>query len=189
MLGVGEDERLVLAAGRHFHFKGLDVLVAAMPFVRSVYPEVRLVIAGRQGPATTELKERMVEGAVEDVVDLIGYRDDVPDLITAADVFVLPSRAEGSPGVLLEAMALEAPVVAADIPSVREVAGSGDPTMVLSPPEAPEQLATAIAGVLTDQDAARDLAVRARQRFLDHYTIEVIADRMMAMYRSCLESG
>ncbi len=185
-LGVADDEALVLAAGRHFHFKGLDVLVAAMPKVRSIIPTARLVVAGREGPATPELRELIAAGGVENAVDLIGYRTDIPDLMTAADVFVLPSRAEGSPGALIEAMALEVPVVAADIPSVREIAGDAAPTMLLTPPDAPEPLAAAVADVLGDEQAARQLAASAYKRFLDAYTIDVVADRTAELYRSVL---
>lgn len=187
MLGVGHEEPLVLAAGRHFHFKGLDVVAAAMPFVRAAYPKARLVIAGREGPSTAELRQRIVEGGVEDAVDLIGYRSDVPDLMTAADVFVLPSRAEGSPGVLLEAMALEVPVVATDISAVREIAGP-TPTMILTPPDHPEPMANAIVGVLGDPGAASELAASARRRFFDTYTVERVAERTIALYEDAVGS-
>ncbi len=183
-LGVADDVPVVFAAGRHFHLKGLDLLVSAMPNVRSVFPKARLVIAGREGPATAEIHDRIVEGDLGGSVDMIGYRPDVPDLMTAADAFVLPSRAEGSPGVLLEAMALEVPIVASDIPSVREVAGTLQPTMLLSPLGAPERLAAAIADLLGDRDAAAALATAARRRFLDNYTIDGIAERTMQLYGS-----
>lgn len=185
-LGVAEGQPLLFAAGRHFHFKGLDVVAAAMQNVCAVHPEARLLIAGREGPATAELRSVIANVGNPDVVELIGYRRDVPDLMAAADVFVLPSRAEGSPGVLLEAMALEAPVVASDIPSVQEIAGSGEPTMMLAPPDAPERLAAAIIDLLGDEHAARSLAAAARRRFLAEYTIDSVADRMVDLYRACL---
>ncbi len=185
-LGIADGRPLLFAAGRHFHFKGLDVAAAAMRNVCAVHPEARLLIAGRYGPATAELRSIIASVGKPGVIELIGYRRDVPDLMAAADVFVLPSRAEGSPGVLLEAMALEAPVVASDIPSVREIAGSSETTMVLTPPDAPERLAAAIIDVLGDDQAARSLAAAARRRFLTEYTIDSVADRMVDLYRSCL---
>lgn len=177
---------LVLAAARHFHLKGLDLLVDAFARVAREVPEARLVIAGRPGPATEDLRRRMERGGIADRVILAGYRDDVPELMCAADVFVLPSRAEGSPGVLIEAMALEAPTVATDIPSVREVAGDDPATALLCPLESVEAMAEAISTLLTDQDQAAALAQAGRRRFLERFAMDATADATVEFYRRSL---
>nr|MDJ0953260.1 glycosyltransferase [Acidimicrobiia bacterium] len=122
-LGLTEDEPMVLAAARHFHSKGLDVLACAFPAVVDRFPSARLIIAGRNGPATPDIERIVQDGGVAEATEFLGYRNDVPDLMCAADVFALPSRVEGSPGALIEAMALCVPAVASDIPSVRELVG------------------------------------------------------------------
>jgi len=182
-LGVDDGVPVVLAAARHYHTKGLDVVVAAWAAVLAAYPDARLVIAGRDGPATPELRILIATSGVEDAVLLAGYRSDVSDLMCAADVFVLPSRTEGSPGVLLEAMALEVPVVASDIPSVREIAGS-EPLALLVPVDDHAAMAAAIVRLLGDDQLAKTLARTGRERFIEHYTMGAVADATVALYRS-----
>lgn len=181
-LGVADDVPLVLAAGRHFHMKGLDVLAEGFGTVVRDVPEAILVVAGREGPATDAIGAAARRGGATESIRFVGYRDDVPDLMAAADVFALPSRTEGSPGVLIEAMALEAPVVATDIPSVTEVAGDGPATMELVPVEDPEAMGAAIVELLSDEVRARGLAAAARDRFLAEFTLDVTADRMVGFY-------
>ncbi len=186
-LGIADGSPLIVAAARHYHLKGLDVLVRAFPGVVASFPEATLLIAGREGPATPELRRLITAGGVEQSVVLAGYRSDVPDLMCAADVVVLPSRAEGSPGVLLEAMALEAPTVASDIPSVRELSADGA-TAALCAVESADDMARAINGLLDDPGAVQRLAAAAQERFVACYTMSAIARETIMLYRSCLPS-
>ena len=107
----------------------------------------------------------------------------MPELLCAADVFALPSRWEGLPGGVLEAMALEVPIVATDIAPVREVVGlTGCARLV--PPDDAEALAAALASVLRDpRAAAAEACVAAgRDRFLEHFTTERVAAEMLRFY-------
>lgn len=176
---------MILAAGRQYFMKGLDTLLSAMPSIVASTPTAVAVIAGRPGPATPDLENIVRKHGLGSRVRFLGYRADVPDLMTAADVFVLPSRAEGSPGALIEAMALEAPTVASDIPSVSELLGE-DECAVLVPAESASALAEAIAHLLHDDERARNLAELGRARFLRRYTLEKVADRMMEFYKRSL---
>ena len=114
---------LVLAAARQEHQKGLDVLVESVPNLAATHPDLVVAIAGREGNESARLRATVERLAVADHVRFLGARDDVLDLLAAADVFVLPSRREGFGSVLVEALALEAPIVASDIGPVREVLG------------------------------------------------------------------
>jgi glycosyltransferase involved in cell wall biosynthesis len=180
-LQVSDEEVLLLAAGRHYHYKGLDRIVAAMPAIVEAIPSARLFIAGRDGPSTVALRRLADEHRLASRVELLGHRTDLADLMCAADVFVLPSRAEGSPGVLLESMALETPVVAADIPSVREVASHGEVVLVDE-----EAWDGAIAGVVEDPVATSRRVEAARRRFEQLYTSDAVADATVAFYESVL---
>ena len=183
-LRVG-DSPLVVAAARHEPQKGLDVLLEAFPAVRAGVPDVRLVIAGREGNTTARLRALVDVHGLRDSVDLVGARDDVPDLLAAADAFVMPSRWEGLGSVLLEAMALEAPIVASDLPAVREVVD--DRTAALVPAGDPGALAAAIIATLTGHDASVR-ALGARTRFLRNFTIRTVAAQMRAFYARALAS-
>jgi glycosyltransferase involved in cell wall biosynthesis len=183
-LGLSEDP-LILAIARHERQKGLDVLLQALPLVLRERPESKLAVAGRDGLASPELRAATTRLGLGDSVRFLGSRDDVPELLCAADAFVFPSRWEGLPGAVLEAMALEAPIVSTDLPPIREAAP--DPVCAwLVPPDRPDALAAAILAVLSDPTEAAERARRARSRFLERFTIERVADQMVSFYERAL---
>jgi glycosyltransferase involved in cell wall biosynthesis len=182
-LGVEPSAPLLLAAARHEHQKGLDVLLAAFPAVAEAAPGARLAVAGRDGNQTPRLRAAAERSGLGGAVRFLGARGDVAELLCAADVFVVPSRWEGFGGVLLEAMALEAPIVASDLPAVREVVGAD---ALLVPPDRPDALAAAVTAALADPDGAARRAARARERFLATFTIDRVADGMAGFYRRAL---
>lgn len=186
-LHIRSDQPLVLAAARQEHQKGLDVLLDAMPPVLSRLPDALLLVAGRNGNQTEMLRTAVARLGLGASVRFLGERDDVPDLLVAADVFVLPSRWEGFAGVLLEAMALETPIVATAIPGAREVLGYEHGP--LAPPEDPEHLAEAITYTLTDRGAAAAAAARSRRRFAEHFALDSVADQMVSFYSRALAAS
>jgi glycosyltransferase involved in cell wall biosynthesis len=179
-LGLGPDDVMLLAVGRQEYQKGIDVAIAALPAVLGAHPTAKLFVAGREGNATGMLRTTVEAEHLGNCVQFLGYRADVPDLLCAADVFVFPSRWEGSPGSVIEAMALEAPIVASDIPAVREVVGATD-SALLARTDDPKALAVAINIALDDPDPSRRVNV-ARQRFLTTFTADRVAHRMLALY-------
>ena len=184
-LGVGAGTQLVVAVARQERAKGLDRLLEAHVVVRTHHPGAVLVVAGREGNQSAELGAQADRLGLGDSVRFLGVRDDVPDLLCAADVFVLPSRWEGLGGVLLEAMAVEAPIVASDLPAVREIVEDGV-TGVLVDAADPRRLAQAVTGVLDDRPGAAARAAAARSVFLERYTVDRVAEAMVAFYRRAL---
>lgn len=184
-IGAAPGETIVLAAARQEFQKGLDVLLQAIPLVLEQVPATRLVIAGRDGNQTPELQTLVRRLDLDDAVRFLGVRDDVPDLLCAADAFVVPSRWEGLGSVLLEAMALEAPIVASDLPAIREIVTDGISAR-LAPPERPEALAGAVVETLRDRAGSRERARAAHRKFLSDYTIDQVADRTFAFYERAL---
>ncbi|MGZ4681276.1 MAG: glycosyltransferase [Acidimicrobiales bacterium] len=183
-LGVDDDTRLVVAAARHEYQKGLDVLVRAWPAIRRAEPGARLLIGGRRGNQTDLLERLVAEQGPEAGIELIGPRDDVPDLLCAADAFVVPSRWEGLGSILVEAMALGAPVVASAVGPVPDLAG---PWARLVPPDDPTALADAVVATLRQAPAEADRrALVASQQFEQGFTLEVVADAMVAFYDRAL---
>ena len=178
-LGMG-DEPIVLALGRHEPQKGFDILIAAVPALRAAIPDVRVIVAGREGTHTDELKRLIRTHRVDDVVTLLGHRGDVAELLAAADVLAFPSRREGLPGTLIEALALECPVVATDLPNVREV--MGDCAAALVAVDDARGLADTLIRALREPERLRVLAAHGRTRFLEMFTIEQSAAGMLAFY-------
>lgn len=185
-LGVGPGEPLVLAAARQEFQKGLDVLIEAFQAVRTEIPGARLVVAGRAGGLTDRLTRMIERFRLDDAVRLLGARTDVLELMCAADVFAFPSRWEGLGVALLEAMALEAPIVASDLPPVREVIGDEEERAILVSPERPDALAAALLHTLSDPRAAEARASAARARFLEAFTLDRVADATVAFYERAL---
>jgi glycosyltransferase involved in cell wall biosynthesis len=183
-LGIAPDDEMILALGRHEYQKGFDVLVRAFAELHGIKPHARLVIAGRQGNASADL--RSAASGTDDEIRLLGVWSDVGDLLSAADVFVAPSRWEGSPGSVLEAMALETPIVATDIPAMREALGNEE-TAVLIPSDDPRSLAKAVLAALDDPSASARRVERARARFLERFTIDTVADAMISFYERAVD--
>lgn len=122
-LGVSDDERLLLNVGRIDPQKGQDLLLHAFRDLANGERPIRLAVVGTVGRSSADVEARRYEdqlrwiafGArMEDRVDFLGWRDDVPRLLAAADLYVHPSRWEGWPVAVVEAMTAGLPVVASD---------------------------------------------------------------------------
>ena len=183
-LGVEPATPVVLAVGRHERQKGFDVLVDAWSKVRADMPDAVLLVAGRDGPATPTLAAAVARFGGEHL-RLLGTRGDVADLLAAADALALPSRWEGLPGVLIEALALEVPVVATAIDPVREVLGP-DVAHALVAPESSAELAVALVAVLRGRALGQKAVAAGRARFEAAFTIERAAAGMAAFYQRAL---
>ncbi|MGH9022869.1 MAG: glycosyltransferase family 4 protein [Acidimicrobiia bacterium] len=184
-LGIEPGQAMLLAAARQDYQKGLQFLVEAMPRVLAGGNDAVLLVAGRPGSATPELQAAVERLGLHGNVRFLGLRDDVADLLCAADVFVLPSLWEGMGGVLLEAMALETPIVASDLPTLRDAVPGNDYAR-FAPCAQPAPLADAILATLAEPAAAAERAARGRQRFLQEFTVARVADQMVSFYERAL---
>src|SRR5947199_7119830 len=119
--GVPPDAALVIHVGRFSPQKNHAGLVAIARALLKRRPETVLLLVG-EGSLQEEIRYRMERAGLTPRVRFAGPRDDVPRLLAAADVMVLPSLWEGLPGVVLEALAAGVPVVASPLPGVREIA-------------------------------------------------------------------
>ena len=136
----------LVAAGRICRQKGFDVAIDAMPAVLQRFSGAQLVILG-EGPLEGELKEQARNLGLQEKVIFLGFQANPWLYLKHADAFILPSRYEGLPNVLLEALALGTPVVVSDCPGgIREIKESVG-RMAVVPPENPRALGEAIIGV------------------------------------------
>ncbi len=177
-LGMEESE-IVLTVGRHEYQKGQVFLIEAFARLAAKRPGAILVIAGRDGNATADLRSRAQELGVSDRVAFLGHRGDVADLMAAADVFVFPSLWEGLGGVLIEALALELPIITSDLPATREVIGEDGTSGIVVPPGDADALALELERVLADPDHAAALSSGTRKRFEGHFLLEDRSSEMM----------
>jgi glycosyltransferase involved in cell wall biosynthesis len=157
--GADPGRPVVLAVGRLAAQKGFGTLLEAAVRWRDIEPEPLLVIAG-EGPLEAELKSHAARLRLD--ARFPGQRDDVPVLLAAAAVFVLPSRWEGQPLILQEALAAGVPVVATRVGGTPQV--TGEDAALLVPPGDAARLADAVRAVLTDPDLAARLRKAAADR-------------------------
>ncbi len=141
-----------------------------------------MLLAGRTGSLTPAIERRLAALPHRERIHRLGHRDDVPVLLTAADLFVFPSRFEGLPGAVLEAQAMGLPIVASDIPSVAEVVPSADHGLLV-PPDDPAALAAAVEQILDEPDRAAAMGACNRQAFLELHTLERSVESMADLYR------
>jgi glycosyltransferase involved in cell wall biosynthesis len=172
----GRPDYVVLTLARLHPQKGHSYLLAAAAQV----PDATFVLAG-DGPLRAELEAQAHKLGVADRCVFLGDRPDVPDLLAAADVLVLPSLFEGLPVSVLEAMAAERPVVATRIGGTDE-AVAHELNGLLVPPRDPTALASAIRRLQTDPALARRLAAAGRERVEREFSTEVTAGLVMRIY-------
>ena len=171
---------IVGSVGRIDRQKGHDLLVRALPQL----PDVTAVVVG-DGPEREELVALAGSLGVADRLVITGWKDDARDSLTTFDVFALPSRFEGFPLALLEAMLAGLPVVAADVGSVSEAVVDRR-TGILIDAEDVDALANAVRELLEDEALRKTLGANARSHVLANFTLEETANAFRALYEQVL---
>jgi glycosyltransferase involved in cell wall biosynthesis len=178
--GLERDAPLILFAGRLAPQKGVEDLVAALDLLQHVRPDLRALIVG-DGALRGPLEDAAHAVRIDGMVRFTGHRDDVPRLLAAADLVVLPSLYEGLPNIVLEAMRFSKPVVATAAPGTTEVVDP-DRTGLLVPVHNPQALAQAIRTVLQDPALARRLGAAGRARVEAEFRAETMVARFAELY-------
>ena len=179
-LGIGSDELVILNAARREYQKGQRYLLEA--FAELEMPNTRLLIAGREGNASDDLRDLHERLGLGERVLFLGHREDIPDLIVACDVFCLPSLWEGLGGVLLEALGLGAPIVCSRLPPAEEVLDEGTDSVLVEPANS-AALRDALRSLLANPEARARLSKGGRARFERQFDQAIIASRMLEMFR------
>jgi glycosyltransferase involved in cell wall biosynthesis len=183
-LGLEPHHIAIGAVGRLEPQKRFDLLLEAFAVLHIERPELRLIIAGDGSLAASLDHQRQALGLADSVI-LTGHVTDVIPLHHAFDLFVQSSDYEGTSNAVLEAMALEAPIVATAIAAVSEAVVDGEHALLV-PPDNPEALAAAVVTALRSPQACRERALAALARFHDHFTITQAADGMLRFYEAAL---
>lgn len=186
-LGVPAGAALVVCAARLQPEKDVATLVSAMRRVVDALPSSRCVIAGR-GAEQAALRRHIDALGLGGQVRLLGFRSDVPDLIAAGDLFVLPAKAEPFGLVLLEAMGLGRPVIATRAGGPLDIVVPGE-TGELVPPGDPASMADAVLGLLRSEERRRAMGGAGRRRFEARYTAERMSAAVAGVYRSVLKGA
>ncbi len=175
---------VVGAVGRLQPVKGIHYLLEAFARLASDHPEAILLLVG-DGPQRAQLERLARHVGGSERVCFLGSRSDVPRLLQAMDIFVLPSIWEGMPNAALEAMAAGLPTVATAVGGTPEVVVDGV-TGLLAPPCNPDALAQAIARLLRNPDLRRKMGQAGQERVEQHFSIKETVRRTETLYEALL---
>ena len=182
-LGVPAGRRAILYAGRLDRQKGLDwLLKEVMPRVCEQLPEHHLLIVG-EGPQKQELKQIAGAGDVSSRIHFTGWRPDVPQLMAASDLLVLPSRWEGMPNVVLEAMASHLPIVATQAEGILELLGETAAESTC-PADDAAGFAQRMIRLVQDRGLARRLAEQNHERVAARFSLAAMIRSNESLYES-----
>jgi len=187
-LGLRRGEVLLVAVGNLDTRKGHIYLLQALQRLHAAGLEApwRVAIAGGRGGDQRERLEAFAsEHGFRDRLHLLAQRDDIPDLLAAADVFVMPSLWEGLPLALLEAMLAGKAIVASNISGIPE-AVRDEREGLLVPPGDVDSLAKALGHLLSDTALRERLGVEAAERAHREFTVEAMVNAYESVYRKAL---
>lgn len=170
-------ENLILFVGRVVPGKGIFDLISA---IADLDVEARLLIAG-DGPEVDDIREEIDRKSLDNVL-LLGYRNDVPELLAGTDVLVLPSYREGTPRVVTEAQAAGVPVIATDIAGIPDQIAHGENGLLIEPGDV-EALTEHIDYLLRNPSARREMSEEATNR-AEQFDREKISRDITSFYES-----
>jgi glycosyltransferase involved in cell wall biosynthesis len=172
--------KLVVTVARLQPEKGIDDLVAAVALLGNRVPGLHLAVAG-SGPEEESLREEIERHGLSSSITLLGSRSDVGRLLDAADAFCLPSRHEGLPISLLEAMQAGLPCVATRVGGIPSLITNGVDGLLTEPSD-PQALADALERALLDPGRARELGESARALVEERYSIGAASAAYAGLY-------
>lgn len=183
-LGLQDDDIVIGSVGRLEPQKRFDLLLDAVAGLRSGFPRLKLLIAG-DGSLRESLRAQIERLCLTDCARLLGHRADVVELHHAFDIYAQSSDYEGTPNSVLEAMALQTPVVATDVGGTAQLIDAGRDGLIV-PPDDRDALASAIAVVASDPAAAARRAASARRRVETDLSFATRMVRVEAIYEELL---
>jgi glycosyltransferase involved in cell wall biosynthesis len=179
----------VLFVGRLNPIKGLGTLLPAFAKARQIRPDLdwQLWLLG-EGPLRSELQAGAAALGIAEAVRFWGAVSDVPAYLDRANVFVLPSLAEGLSNALQEAMAAGLPCIASRVGGNVELIRSGDSGLLVTPESEPE-LVEALLNIVADEGLRRRIGQRAQLMISEEFSLDHVAHRYLRLYQRLLQSG
>jgi glycosyltransferase involved in cell wall biosynthesis len=183
--GIAHADPLVGAIGRLVWQKGLEHLIQAAAEILAAVPEAWFLVVGK-GPLRPNLETLARELNISDRIIFTGFRSDIRELLSAIDILVVPSLLEGFPMITLEAMAMAKPIVATQLPGIKEQISDGVEG-ILVPPNNSKALGVAVLSILQDKKLASTLGGAARSRVESCFSVEKMVGETEKVYLSVLK--
>jgi len=188
--GFSENDILIGTVGRLHKQKGIEYFIKAIKIVtqslnRSVAQSLKFLIVGN-GPGGKSLRLKVKSSKLENKVLLTGWRSDALEIISILDIFVLPSLWEGTPNVILEALAYVKPVITTNVGGAKEIIEDGINGLLVEPANA-QALANAILWVLGNQEKAKKMAEKGKEKVEKFFSINKMVEETERLYERLWE--
>jgi glycosyltransferase involved in cell wall biosynthesis len=180
-LKITDKHKVITFVGRLHPTHGTELLLGAIPQVVKVYPNSMFIIVG-DGPLKSRVLAFLRSEGLENNVKVLGYREDIPELLNLAQLVVYPALSVGMPLTIMEAMACAKAVVAFDIEGNRELISNGK-TGFLSKKISADSFASCIINALSDLDALELIGKNARTFVEENYKWEKISEKVEDVYK------
>ncbi len=188
-LGIGKDKVLLGTIGMIIPRKGHEFLFRSLKQALKTNPDLVLLVAGKtlEGPYTCRFKEMIYELKLENNVMFTDSREDIKDILSALDVFILSSKSEGFSRVLLEAMACSLPIIATDVEGNNEAIEDGVSGRLV-PYGDIDSMVLAIEGFMVNRQNAENLGKNAKKRAGEFFSIDSHVSQVQDLYGEIVKS-
>lgn len=189
-INISSEATVLGLVGNINPIKGYDVFLSAFEQITRQYPNVVTMIIGQkletQEAYYQDLKTQVKESGLDDRVHFLGWQENIAEYLSAIDLFVMPSHSETGPMTLMEAMAMEKPIVTTNVGVVPEQLINQEHAWIVDRNDS-DQLATAIRNALSHQDQWTVLGKNARKRAKAAFSVETAAQRYLNVYKSAVQ--
>ena len=182
-LGLKDNEPVIITVANLIPYKGHTDLIRAAQKVIAAIPESRFLLVGENRGIQKELVDQVKAMGISERVMFLGQRNDIPKLLAASDLSVIPSHEEGFSNVVLESMAAGLPVVATDVGGNREAVSDGITGRLVAPRD-PEAMAEKIILTLNDLGGAKMQGLQGQKRVKQLFTVAQMVDAHLKLYGS-----
>jgi glycosyltransferase involved in cell wall biosynthesis len=180
-LGLSMTSLIIGSMGRMVSVKGYDVFIKGALAVANKIPNAMFILAG-DGPLKNELQSMAQKLGIEKRFRFLGFRKDAYDVLSTFDIFVLTSLHEGVPMVLLEAMALNKPIVSTMVGGIPEIISDHENGLLI-PCMCPDSLAEACISLCKDKALRTRLGANARKAIINNHNLDLLTEKVFSLYR------
>lgn len=167
----------LINVARHEYQKAQHILLDALNLLKSIPQDFILLLVGREGELTKDLRKQITDYNLEEKVVMLGHRNDIPELLAASDIFVFPSRFEGLPGALIEAEAAGLPIICSDIPNNLEVVNVGSNALTFTV-DNPEILSERLRDLIMNSEKCLQMGKMSSEIFYSNFQLEEVHERL-----------
>lgn len=184
-LGFGPDDEVVGCIGNLRHEKNQKLAIEAVAKAYQQRPRIKLVICG-DGDCRNDLERLAEEKGINAITHFLGFRFDIPEILSALDLFCLPSVYEGMPVSVLEAWTSQKAVLATDVIGIRDLVDHGTNGMLV-PSDDSSEMAESIMTLMADPAQRRKLAGAGHELVVRQYSLNAMVDHYADLYRQLVE--